>query len=145
MANPSPNQATQFSEGNQAAADGRRWRQAINRAVSRKKSARSKVIALDALADKLVEAGLAGDISALKEIGNRLDGMAHQSVSLDANSLDRSIAVNLSFVKPANVIENQVDTLSLSHQSVSDAVIVEPVIEPVMVEQINQDEPLTER
>ena len=73
MANPNPNQATQFSEGNQAAADGRRWRQAINRAVSRKKSARSKVIALDALADKLVEAGLAGDISALKEIGNRLN------------------------------------------------------------------------
>lgn len=136
--------ATSFSEGNQAAADGRRWRQAINRAVSRKKSARSKVIALDALADKLVEAGLAGDISALKEIGNRLDGMAHQSISVDQHS-DRTVMVNLSFVKPANVIENQVDTLSLSHQSVSDAVIVEPVIEPVMVEQINQDEPLTER
>jgi hypothetical protein len=100
---------------------------------------------LEAVAAKLVEMALEGDIAAIKEIGQRLDGMAHQSVSLDANSLDRSIAVNLSFVKPANIIENQVDTLSLSHQSVSDAVIVEPVIEPVMVEQINQDEPLTER
>ena len=80
----------------------------------------------------------------MKEIGNRLDGMAHQSISVDQHS-DRTVLVNLSFVKPANVIENQVDTLSLSHQSVSDAVIVEPVIEPVMVEQINQDEPLTER
>ena len=140
MANPSPNQATQFSEGNQAAADGRRWRQAINRAVSRKKSARSKVIALDALADKLVEAGLAGDISALKEIGNRLDGMAHQSISVDQHS-DRTVLVNLSFVKPANVIENQ-SLASLPDETV----IHQPVIEqpkPVMVEQINQDEPLT--
>ena len=142
MANPSPNQATQFSEGNQAAADGRRWRQAINRAVSRKKSARSKVIALDALADKLVEAGLAGDISALKEIGNRLDGMAHQSISVDQHS-DRTVMVNLSFVKPANIIENQ-PLASLPDETV----IHQPVIEqpkPVMVEQINQDEPLTER
>ena len=140
MANPSPNQATQFSEGNQAAADGRRWRQAINRAVSRKKSARSKVIALDALADKLVEAGLAGDISALKEIGNRLDGMAHQSISVDQHS-DRTVLVNLSFVKPANIIENQ-PLASLPDEMV----IHQPVIEqpkPVMVEQINQDEPLT--
>ena len=142
MANPNPNQATQFSEGNQAAADGRRWRQAINRAVSRKKSARSKVIALDALADKLVEAGLAGDISALKEIGNRLDGMAHQSISVDQHS-DRTVLVNLSFVKPANIIENQ-PLASLPDETV----IHQPVIEqpkPVMVEQINQDEPLTER
>ena len=134
--------ATSFSEGNQAAADGRRWRQAINRAVSRKKSARSKVIALDALADKLVEAGLAGDISALKEIGNRLDGMAHQSISVDQHS-DRTVLVNLSFVKPANVIENQ-SLASLPDETV----IHQPVIEqpkPVMVEQINQDEPLTER
>ena len=132
--------ATSFSEGNQAAADGRRWRQAINRAVSRKKSARSKVIALDALADKLVEAGLAGDISALKEIGNRLDGMAHQSISVDQHS-DRTVMVNLSFVKPANVIENQ-PLASLPDETV----IHQPVIEqpkPVMVEQINQDEPLT--
>ena len=132
--------ATSFSEGNQAAADGRRWRQAINRAVSRKKSARSKVIALDALADKLVEAGLAGDISALKEIGNRLDGMAHQSISVDQHS-DRTVLVNLSFVKPVNVIENQ-PLASLPDEMV----IHQPVIErpkPVMVEQINQDEPHT--
>ena len=132
--------ATSFSEGNQAAADGRRWRQAINRAVSRKKSARSKVIALDALADKLVEAGLAGDISALKEIGNRLDGMAHQSISVDQQS-DRTVLVNLSFVKPVNVIENQ-SLASLPDETV----IHQPVIEqpkPVMVEQINQDEPHT--
>ena len=131
MSNPNPNQATQFSEGNQAAADGRRWRQAINRAVSRKKSARSKVIALDALADKLVEAGLAGDIAAIKEIGNRLDGMAHQSVSVDNTGNNRSITVQLSFVKPAESLAHDTP-LAVTHTPVTiehdtvDAVPVTP-------------------
>ena len=134
-----------FEIGNTLGSNPATWRNAIKAITSQKMSRLDKRTKLEAVAAKLVEMALEGDIAAIKEIGQRLDGMAHQSVSLDANSLDRSIAVSLSFVKPANVIENQVDTLSLSHQSVSDAVIVEPVIEPVMVEQINQDEPLTER
>mgnify|MGYP003496131916 FL=1 len=134
-----------FEIGNTLGSNPATWRNAIKAITSQKMSRLDKRTKLEAVAAKLVEMALEGDIAAIKEIGQRLDGMAHQSVSLDANSLDRSIAVNLSFVKPANIIENQVDTLSLSHQSVSDAVIVEPVIEPVMVEQINQDEPLTER
>ena len=132
-----------FEIGNTLGSNPATWRNAIKAITSQKMSRLDKRTKLEAVAAKLVEMALEGDIAAIKEIGQRLDGMAHQSVSLDANSLDRSIAVNLSFVKPANIIENQVDTLSLSHQSVSDAVIVEPVIEPVMVEQINQDEPLT--
>ena len=132
-----------FEIGNTLGSNPATWRNAIKAITSQKMSRLDKRTKLEAVAAKLVEMALEGDIAAIKEIGQRLDGMAHQSVSLDANSLDRSIAVNLSFVKPANVIENQVDTLSLSHQSVSDAVIVEPVIEPIMVEQINQDEPLT--
>ena len=132
-----------FEIGNTLGSNPATWRNAIKAITSQKMSRLDKRTKLEAVAAKLVEMALEGDIAAIKEIGQRLDGMAHQSVSLDANSLDRSIAVNLSFVKPVNVIENQVDTLSLSHQSVSDAVIVEPVIEPVMVEQINQDEPLT--
>jgi len=36
---------------------------------------------LDLLADKLVAAGLAGDVSALREIGDRLDGKAAQPIS----------------------------------------------------------------
>ena len=134
-----------FEIGNTLGSNPATWRNAIKAITSQKMSRLDKRTKLEAVAAKLVEMALEGDIAAIKEIGQRLDGMAHQSVSLDANSLDRSIAVSLSFVKPANVIENQVDTLSLSHQSVSDAVIVEPVIEPAMVEQINQDEPLTER
>ena len=132
-----------FEIGNTLGSNPATLRNAIKAITSQKMSRLDKRTKLEAVAAKLVEMALEGDIAAIKEIGQRLDGMAHQSVSLDANSLDRSIAVNLSFVKPANVIENQVDTLSLSHQPVSDAVIVEPVIEPIMVEQINQDEPHT--
>jgi len=130
MANPNP--SNQFQTGNTISADGRRWRQAINRAVSRKKSARSKVIALDALADKLVEAGLAGDIAAIKEIGNRLDGMAHQSVSVDNTGNNRSITVQLSFVKSADQLAHDIPLavthtpITVEHDTVDDVLPVTP-------------------
>ena len=41
-----------------------------------------KTKALRLLARQLVKAGLAGDVSALKEIGDRLDGKAMQGVDL---------------------------------------------------------------
>ncbi|MCA0846110.1 hypothetical protein [Salipiger thiooxidans] len=37
---------------------------------------------LDRLADCLVDAGLAGDVSALKEIGDRLDGKPKQATEV---------------------------------------------------------------
>ena len=119
----------QFKEGNTVASDYYRWRAAINRAVSRKMSASSKRIKLDALADTLVDAGLAGDIAALKEIGNRLDGMAHQSVSVDNTGNNRSITVQLSFVKPADQLAHDVP-LAVTHTPITiehvDAVPVTP-------------------
>ena len=68
--------STSFASGNTVASDAHRWRMAVNRAVSRKVSASSKRIKLDALADTLVDAGIAGDIAAIREVGNRLDGQA---------------------------------------------------------------------
>ena len=123
----------QFKEGNTVASDYYRWRAAINRAVSRKMSASSKRIKLDALADTLVDAGLAGDIAAIKEIGNRLDGMAHQSVSVDNTGNNRSITVQLSFVKPAEslpVSDNHVP-ITIEHEPAieHDAVPVAPQVE----------------
>ena len=121
----------QFKEGNTVASDYYRWRAAINRAVSRKMSASSKRIKLDALADTLVDAGLAGDIAAIKEIGNRLDGMAHQSVSVDNTGNNRSITVQLSFVKPAESLAHDTP-LAVTHTPVTvehdtvDAVPVTP-------------------
>ena len=55
---------------------GREWRQAVQRAVRRRlvdEHGRA-TIALELLADRLVQEGLAGDIRALREIGDRLDG-----------------------------------------------------------------------
>ena len=118
----------QFKEGNTVASDYYRWRAAINRAVSRKMSASSKRIKLDALADTLVDAGLAGDIAAIKEIGNRLDGMAHQSVSVDNTGNNRSITVQLSFVKPADQLAHD-QPLAVTHTPITiehDAVPVAP-------------------
>jgi hypothetical protein len=57
---------------------------------------------LERLADKLVEAGLEGDVSALKEIGDRLDGKPKQAVEAsgpDGGSIP--IALNVGF-KPAD-------------------------------------------
>ncbi len=62
------------------------WRGAIRKAVCELRAADGddkKVKALGLLADRLVTKGLEGDIAAIKEIGDRLDGKAVQGVGLD--------------------------------------------------------------
>lgn len=44
------------------------------------------VQALEKLADKLVETGLGGDVSALKEIGDRIDGKPTQMIVGDESN-----------------------------------------------------------
>lgn len=63
--------------GNRNAARGTAWRDAIRKAVLRDGK-------LDALAQALVARALEGDIAALREIGDRLDGKARQSVEFEA-------------------------------------------------------------
>ena len=54
------------------------WRDAIHRAVKRAgKDGQTK--RLELLADKLVDEALSGDVPALKEIGDRLDGRPAQA------------------------------------------------------------------
>lgn len=53
------------------------WRDAIRVAVMRNAEDGGKKLAK--LADTLVSAGLAGDVTALKEIGDRLDGKPNQT------------------------------------------------------------------
>lgn len=70
--------------GNQNAAKAKRWSAAIERALE----ARSRVEqreALDALAEKLLSLCDAGDLGALKELGDRLDGKAKQAIDVEAN------------------------------------------------------------
>ena len=125
--------ATSFKPGNTVSADGRRWHQAIKQAAL-KRHGRSKQTMLEAAADTLVQMAVDGDIGALKEVGNRLDGMAHQSVSVDNTGNNRSITVQLSFVKPVDALTHDAP-LAVTHAPITvehdtvDAVPVAPATE----------------
>lgn len=67
--------------GNQNAAKGKLWANAIKRAIARK-AAGDLNSGLDSLADKLVTACEMGDQWAIKELGDRIDGKPHQSVGV---------------------------------------------------------------
>ena len=58
------------------------WRDALMVAVKRQCETGKKTKKLFKLADKLVEKGLDGDVTALKEIGDRLDGKPTQAVDV---------------------------------------------------------------
>ena len=62
------------------------WRNAVHLAVKRLVDG-TDVKALTRLAETLVSKGLGGDIAALKEIGDRLDGKPQQSVDIGAPEL----------------------------------------------------------
>lgn len=67
-------------KGNNNAAKGRQWAQAIQVALNRReKDGRAGLIEL---ADTLIDAALAGDMTAMKEIGDRLDGKAKQQTEV---------------------------------------------------------------
>jgi hypothetical protein len=59
-------------KGNKNAARGTQWRDAVRKVVLRDGK-------LEALAQALVARGLEGDMAALREIGDRLDGKVRQS------------------------------------------------------------------
>ena len=62
------------------------WADAVSRAVKRRlENEEGKPQKIERLADKLVDLALAGDIPALKEVGDRLDGRPAQAVDVSAN------------------------------------------------------------
>jgi hypothetical protein len=67
-------------KGNKNAQKGTRWRDAINRALDKRSKAQG-IKALDELAERLLKLCDAGDISALKELGDRLDGKPAQAIT----------------------------------------------------------------
>lgn len=69
--------------GNTNAKGKRTWAEAINKAVKEvDKDSPDGSKKLRSLARKLVSIGIEGDVSALREIGDRLDGRAIQQVDL---------------------------------------------------------------
>lgn len=71
--------------GNQNARRGKQWQQAIDRALEKRGNG-DRSAALDAIAERLLAAADTGDVSALRELGDRLDGKAPQGVTLSGDS-----------------------------------------------------------
>ncbi len=79
--------------GNTNAQKGKIWTAAIQRALARRDKCRSDGIKeIDALADELIKAVASGDLAALKEFGDRLEGKPVQQI--DAN-VDASLTVEV--------------------------------------------------
>lgn len=65
--------------GNTNAASAREWRQALQRAMARKAEGDYRKT-LDDVAERVIDAALAGEKDAWKEIGDRMDGKPAQAI-----------------------------------------------------------------
>ena len=66
--------------GNQNAKKGKAWADAIKRAIREKYDGEDWESKLAALAKNLVDAAAKGDLGALKEVGDRIDGKPKQQI-----------------------------------------------------------------
>jgi hypothetical protein len=85
--------------GNSNAASAHAWKAAIERAIA-KRSRLAQKEALDELAEKLLERCDEGDMGALKELGDRLDGRPHQTVAADLSGEIKFAIVSYAEIKP---------------------------------------------
>lgn len=67
-------------KGNSNAAKAKQWSAAIERALDKRVPGKTRAEALDDLAEKLLRQCEEGDLSALKELGDRLDGKPSQQI-----------------------------------------------------------------
>ena len=67
--------------GNENNRKGRIWQSAIHQALE-KRGAGDRMEALRAIADRLIDQAEAGDMAALKELGDRIDGRAAQALTV---------------------------------------------------------------
>lgn len=70
--------------GNQNAANGKKWRAAIDRALSARSAVDGKE-ALDQAAKALIDQAIAGEQWAVKELGDRLDGKPSQALDVGSD------------------------------------------------------------
>jgi len=78
--------------GNDNAAKGALYNSALKRALAR--SGKSVDGGLNKVTDQLVKAAIAGEQWAVKEVADRIDGKASQSINLDA-VVDSSLTIEL--------------------------------------------------
>ena len=80
--------------GNQNARKAKLWRDSIIRELDRRTAeGESQESAIDAMARKLIDLCIEGDLEAIKELGNRLDGRPAQSVTVSGEEGAPPIAV----------------------------------------------------
>lgn len=70
--------------GNQNAVKAKPWAAALTRALERRSLVEQKA-GLDQLADKLIDSCLEGNLGALQELGNRLDGKPAQALTVSGD------------------------------------------------------------
>ena len=70
--------------GNQFAVKSKRWSMAIDAALEAR-SKRDGVVALEALAEKLLTLAEQGDLGALRELGDRIEGKPAQGVTVSGD------------------------------------------------------------
>jgi hypothetical protein len=71
------------------------WRDAINRAIKRREE--SDPLAMEKLADRLIRQVEAGDVSAIKEFGDRVDGKVAQPMAGADGTSPMTIALEVSW------------------------------------------------
>jgi len=82
--------------GNTNAAKGKRWANAIDSALSKRCKSDGQKALVD-LAEVMLTAAEKGESWALKEVGDRLDGKAAQSIALDASGTIEVIELKKDF------------------------------------------------
>ena len=79
------------------------WRDALMRAVKRAVPGKpNKTTYLECIATRCVEAALGGEMAAIKEIGDRLDGRAIQPIAGDLDQPMRLVVEIIDPTRPAN-------------------------------------------
>lgn len=87
--------------GNQNAAKAKVWHAAIMRALERREQSRTDGRKeIDALADELIKLVAAGDLAALKEFGDRLDGKPAQAIVGDPGLPPVQVAGVIKLTRP---------------------------------------------
>lgn len=76
---------------NQNAAKNKPWHNALNRAILRPEG-KDRATALDRIAKALIKSAESGDVQAIKEVGDRIDGKVPQGI--DAK-IDANVIVNI--------------------------------------------------
>lgn len=82
--------------GNTNFKDGKIWRDAIKRAVLADDGKR-----LRAIAEKLLDKASEGDVAAIKELGDRIDGKAAQAVMLAGDEGGGPVRIEYAWAKPS--------------------------------------------